>query len=381
VANTAPILDERWSLDKAFARSPGAVGGGIGLLVLVVGGFGWLVWRQGRDVRFAGSRVDQVMGSTDPNAPTEAVPLLDRNPVTVEFAPPEDLRPGQVGTLIDEEANTLDVTATIVDLAVRGHLVIEEIPKEGWFGKPDWRLTRQPTSSEDLLEYERYLLEGLFEDGDEVLLSDLKKKFAERLQKVKRALYTDLVRRKWFLRSPEKVRAMWVGIGVAALLLGIGATIALAYFTKLGLLGIPLVIGGLLLLAGAKRMPRRTAKGTAMTRRVQGFRVVIEKAEEHMSRWAEQENVFTRFLPYAVVFGVTEKWAKTFEALGQLPADTGWYRSPHPFTYAAFGDSMESFSVTTSGTISATPAGSGGSGFGGGGFSGGGGGGGGGGSW
>ena len=56
-----------------------------------------------------------------------------------------------------------------------------------------------------------------------------------------------------------------------------------------------------------------------MTRRVNGFRIVIEKAEEHMSKWAEQENVFTRFLPYAVVFGVTDKWAKAFESLGQLP--------------------------------------------------------------
>jgi uncharacterized protein (TIGR04222 family) len=351
--------------------------------VLIVGGFAWLMWRQGRDVRYAGSQVDQVMGSTDPNAPTEAVPMLDRTPVTVEFAPPEDLRPGQIGTLIDEEANTLDVTATIVDLAVRGYLVIEEIPKEGWFGKPDWRLIRQPKDAADLLQYERYLLDGLFEDGDEVQLSGLKKRFAERLQKVKRAMYNDVVRRKWFLRSPEKVRAMWTGIGVAALLLGIGATVALAYFTKLALLGVPLVVGGILLLLGARRMPRRTAKGTAMTRRVSGFRVVIEKVEEHMAQWAEQQNVFTRFLPYAVVFGVTEKWAEAFEALGQLPNETdmGWYRSSQAFTYASFADSMDAFSVTTSGTIAATPAGSGGSGFGGGGFSGGGGGGGGGGSW
>jgi uncharacterized membrane protein len=175
---------------------------------------------------------------------------------------------------------------------------------------------------------------------------------------------------------------MWAGIGIAALLLGIGVTVALAYFTKVALLGIPLVIGGLLLIVGAKRMPRRTAKGTAMTRRVNGFRVVIEKVEQHMSHWAEQENVFTRFLPYAVVFGVTEKWAKAFEALGAAPADDmGWYRSSHPFTYVAFADSMDAFAVTTSGTIASTPSGSGGSGFGGGGFSGGGGGGGGGGSW
>src|SRR4029434_5695363 len=98
-----------------------------------------------------------------------------------------------------------------------------------------------------------------------------------------------------------------------------------------------------------------------------GARGVIERAEQHMSKWAEQENVFTRFLPFAVVFGVTDKWAKAFESLGQLPSDRAWSVSSLPFVYAQFADSIDSFAVTTSGTIASTPAGSGSSGFGGGG--------------
>ena len=380
VESTAPILDERFSLDKAFSRTPVTVGGGMGLLVLVVGGLGFVMWRRGRDVRFKGSQIDQVMGGAA-DAETQPVPLFEKNVDVVEFAPPEDLRPGQVGTLIDEEANTLDVSATIVDLAVRKYLVIEEIPKTWMLGKADWNLRRLPDPEGDhLLPYEQKLRDGLFEDGDQVELSELRKKFAERLQKVKDALYDDMVSRKWFLRRPDRVRQIWVVIGSLALSAGIALTIVLASFTKLGLLGIPFALGGLLLLIGAKWMPARTAKGTAMTRRVNGFRIVIEKAEEHMSKWAEQENVFTRLLPYAVVFGVTDKWAKAFESLGQLPSDTTWYVSSRPFVYAQFADSIDSFAVTTSGTIASTPAGSGGSGFSGGG-AGGGGGGGGGGSW
>jgi uncharacterized membrane protein YgcG len=381
VGSTAPILDERWSLDKAFSRTPGSVGGGIGLLALIVGGFGALMWKRGRDVRFRGSQVDQVMGNPT-GAETQAVPLFEKGASVVEFEPPEGLRPGQVGTLIDEVANTLDVSATIVDLAVRKYLVIEEIPKTWLLGKADWNLRLLPEPADDrLLPYEKKLLDGLFEDGDQVELSALRKKFAERLQKVKDALYNDMVSRKWFLRRPDRVRQTWVVIGALALSFGIAITILLAYFTKYGLLGIPFVIGGILLLIGANRMPARTARGTAMTRRVNGFRIVIEKAEEHMSRWAEQENVFTRFLPFAVVFGVTDKWAKAFESLGQLPSDTTWYVSTRPFVYTQFADSIDSFSVQTSGMISSTPAGSGSSGFGGGGGAGGGGGGGGGGSW
>jgi uncharacterized membrane protein len=99
-----------------------------------------------------------------------------------------------------------------------------------------------------------------------------------------------------------------------------------------------------------------------------------------MAKFAERENLFTRYLPYAIVFGLTDKWAKAFEALGEPPPDTSWYVSSNVFAYGAFSDAMDGFTVTTAGTIASTPSGSGGSGFGGG-SAGGGGGGGGGGSW
>jgi uncharacterized membrane protein len=167
---------------------------------------------------------------------------------------------------------------------------------------------------------------------------------------------------------------------VLLLLLGIAVTAALAIWTHLGLLGIPVVVAAILMLVGARRMPARTARGTAMLRRVRGFRRVIETAETNMARWAEQEQVFTRFLPFAVVFGCTDRWARAFESIGVQP-DTSWYVSPRPFVLHEFGEAMDGFTVTAGGTIASTPSGSGSSGFGGGGFSGGGGGGGGGGSW
>jgi uncharacterized protein (TIGR04222 family) len=317
----------------------------------------------------------------NPTGEQQAVPIGEADAsAPVEFAPPDDMRPGQMGTLIDEQANVLDVSATLVDLAVRGHLRIEELPKEGWFGKADWRLIRLDAPRDDLLTYERRLLDGVFRDGGEVLISELKNTFAERLEGVQESLYADSVERGWFSERPDKVRSRWVALGVLALVVAVGATVALAAFTHWGLLGIPLIVGAVLLVASSGRMPARTAKGTAMLRRVRGFRTVIETAETHMSRWAEKELVFTRFLPFAVVFGATEKWAKAFEVLGIQP-DTSWYVSPHPFAYASFAQSMDGFAVTTGGTIASTPSGSGSSGFSGGGFSGGGGGGGGGGSW
>jgi uncharacterized protein (TIGR04222 family) len=372
-------LEERWSPTRAFAvnRSTGAASGG--LLVLAVGGIGYLIWRTGRDRRWRGGQVDQVLGN--PTDESQSVPLLEGGAsAPVEFAPPEELRPGQIGTLMDERANTLDVTATIVDLAVRGYLLIQEIPKEGLFGKADWTLIRLEKGDEDLLTYERRLLNGLFQDGTEVTLSSLKSTFAKRLEGVEESLYVDAVTRGWFIARPDKVRTTWNRRGWLLLLAGLGLTFVLARWTHWGLVGLPVIVAGLLLVWFDRLMPARTPKGTAALRRVRGFRTVIETAETHMSRWAEEENVFTRLLPYAIVFGCTEKWAKAFEGLAR-EQDTSWYLSPRPFVYMEFADSMDGFAVSSGGMLASVPAASGSSGFGGGGFSGGGGGGGGGGSW
>src|SRR5204863_7869576 len=101
------------------------------------------------DLRAVGSAVDVAFaGDGDQSRPEQRVPLFEHGAAPVQFAPPDDIRPGQVGTLIDESANPLDATATILDLAVRGHLRIEEIPKEGWVGHPDWRRVRRDCTGE-----------------------------------------------------------------------------------------------------------------------------------------------------------------------------------------------------------------------------------------
>jgi len=379
VQNVGPILTERWSLGRAFAVTPVTAPLAVLLLALLAFGVGRLAWRNGRDRKAVGSAVDAAFAT--PGRDEEPVPLFQHVTIPVEYAPPDGILPGEVGTLVDEVANPLDVSATVVDLAVRGYLKIEEIPKEGLFGKPDWKLTRLKSDGEGLVPYEVELLDGLFEDGNEVLLSSLKRKFVARLAKVQTALYDDVVGRGWFTGRPDQVRARWTRIGLAAVIAGAGLVYVAARFTHLGLIALPFVIAGLVLFLSARRMPRRTPAGTGMVRRVFGFRTYIEKAEAQEMRFQEKENIFSKYLPYAIVFGCTEKWARAFEQLGMQPDTGSWYVGTHPFTAVAFASSIDHFSVATVGTIASTPAGSGSSGFGGGGFSGGGGGGGGGGAW
>jgi hypothetical protein len=379
-----PILDERWSLQRAFTLSAASIGG-TALIALVAGGLLTAILLRGRDQRYSGSAADMVFGS--PEGQQEAAPVIDSQPIPVEFVPPDDVRPGQVGTLVDERANTLDVTATIIDLAVRGYLRIEEIEKEGRFAKADWKLTRLKESEEaQLLPYEQKLLDSLFQGrGDEVELSDLRQKFANRLAKVQEALYDDAMTNGWFLGRPDKARLAAGCLAFVIIDIGIAMLVPLMIWTTYALLALPVIIAGLVLFFYRGRLPRRSAKGYGLVRRVKGFREFIETSEKDRAQFAERAHLFSEYLPYAIVFGCTEQWARAFEGLATAEIDTSsWYVSSHPFTYTAFASSMDDFSVSTSGTISASPpssSSSGSSGFSGGGSSGGGSGGGGGGSW
>jgi hypothetical protein len=379
VPTPEPILEERWTVQRAFAVRPDTVGPAAGLLVGLGAVVAWVGFRVGRDRQFSGSATDIAFGNVD--GADQRVGLGRGDPIPVEFVPPDKIRPGQVGTLIDEQANTLDVTATIIDLAVRGYLRINEIPKEGWLGSADWELELLKSSA-GLMQYESTLLSALFADGPKVKVSDLKGTFVQSLKQVEGELYDDVVTQGWYRQRPDHTRMKYGCLAGFFVAVAVAIAVALAAFTSYGIIGVSLVLAAGLLFLAASRMPARTAKGYGTYRRVLGFKQFIDESEKERAQFAEKQHLFSEYLPYAVVFGATEKWAKAFAGIdGQLPT-TDWYVSPYPFTWIAFSSGINGFAVTTSGTISsAPPSASGSSGFGGGGFSGGGFGGGGGGSW
>jgi uncharacterized protein (TIGR04222 family) len=387
--DAGPILREPHTLARAFTVNPATVGLAAAILALGVGGAVAMVVRRGRDQRY----LDLTPGLeplTGQSGVVSHVPWLNRDPIAVQFQPPKDMRPGQLGTLIDEQANVVDVTATLVDLAVRGFLKIEEIQKEGWFKDGDWRLVKiTPARTEDLRDYEIKLLNSIFQNRDEVLLSQLKQTFRSDLQRVQELLYHDVTRNGWFRGNPASVRLRWQIFGVVLALAGAGLTWLLAANSRFGLVGLAVVVAGLVLLVMSPRMPARTARGTAMLAQAKGFREYLKTAEADQIRFEEGVDIFSRYLPFAIVFGVAERWAKVFAQLAERGVDVAaptWYVGSGihhgAFNYAAFGGAMDGFATEASGSLAAaTPSSSGSSGFGGGGFSGGGGGGGGGGSW
>jgi uncharacterized membrane protein YgcG len=348
-----PILDERWSLARAFSATPGTltVAGGVLLAVLLV--LGWLLGMTGRDRR--------------PGGVTPAAGTL------VESAPPEGIRPAQAGLLVDEAINPVALTATLVDLAVRGYLRIEELPDHPGRG-PDWRLVELKAADEDLLGYERMLLGGLFASRRIVPLSDLKQHVYDQFEGARLLLYRDAVQRRWFTGRPDKVRRRWVVCGLAVTVVGAALTAVLVWLTHFGLAAVPILLAGPVLMVGAGRMPARTAVGAGLLRRVTGFRSYLETAGVDRAGPAQAADQFSPYLPYAIVFGLTEQWTRTFALVG-APPQTPWYEGREPFSHDRFPSRIDHFASSSTATLSAPPpAVRGASGFGVGGFWGGGGG-------
>jgi len=352
VPASRPILDERWSLARAFAATPRtlAVAGGVLLAVLLV--LSWLLGVTGRNRR------DRRPGG----APAPVAGAV------VEAAPPEGLRPAQAGLLVDEGVQPLALTATLVDLAVRGYLRIEELPAHPGRG-PDWRLVKLKAPDDDLLGHERMILEGLFDprrrtrdaqEGKVVRLSDLEEHFYDRFERIRVWLYTDAVQRRWFTEHPDEVRGKWVGRGLAVTVVGAALTALLVWLTHIGLAAIPVLLAGPVLLVAARRMPRRTPSGAALLRRVSGFRTYLETAGVDRAGPAQAADQFSSYLPYAIVFGLTEQWIRTFALVG-APPQTPWYAGRDPYSPDRFSSRIDDF-VLSAATLSAPPPAASGSG-------------------
>lgn len=381
------LIDEKPSLGRFLLGSTAAVPLAAVVGLLGAGGLALLGWRQGRD-RLARGGVTSHGQLDEHQAGERRRGLFEPRPVPVEYRPPDDLRPAQLGLIVDERVDSVDVTATIVDLAVRGHLRIEEVESGGWFRKGDWKLVEADPSRDGLLGYERLLMDGLFDGRHEVRVSDLKGTFASDYQKVETAIYADGQSRRWFADRPDHTRARWLGLGIGLAVLGGVLTFLLGSRFRMAVVGLVVVALGLALMAVHRLMPRRTARGSRMLTRTLGFREFVTTAEADRMAFAEAERLFVEVLPYAVVFGCVDHWGKVFEDIGVDvgQAVSGFYMGPGTFHLMAFSAGMNDFSSSMATAVTTAPpsSGSGGfssGGFGGGGFSGGGMGGGGGGSW
>ncbi|HHU39976.1 MAG TPA: DUF2207 domain-containing protein [Propionibacterium sp.] len=372
-----PKFTKRYHVGNVMPATPLSVGLTAALSVLGIGAVLMKARRWSRDEVYLG-----LTPGVRPAPGQEArVGLSSKEaPVTVQFTPPQGARVGEVGVLLDTRADNVDVTATILDLAARGHFQIVEDGKR-------WRFVRRGTPDE-LTRAERHIVETLFMRGGSVTTKDLRdKRYHKLLPDAREKLSHRVVKElHWFKGSPQVAQGLALTGAVLLVLAGIAVGAVLGFAFGLGLVGLAPVIAGLVLAPLAFKAGRRTADGSAVLAQAKGFELYLRTAEADQIRFEEGIDVFSRYLPWATIFGVADRWAKVFE---QLAAEgryepTDWYVGHNLYQGAYFSSAMNSLSHELSSAMqqavasqtAATAGSSGGSGFsGGGGFGGGGGGG------
>ncbi len=239
--------------------------------------------------------------------------------------PPSADPPAMVGVLLDEQADLRDILATVVDLARRGVLTIEEV-REGFTRDFVLRRTGQEA---DLRPFEAVLLRALLDGTSARRLRDLRYRFFRRLPEIEAALYRAVAQAGWFVGRPDRVRGGYRLLafltGGLAVLTGIGA----GNWGGQGLWGLWAVVVGLggTALAWfliAPHMPRKTRKGAELAARwrafARGLRRMQQLAPEEARARLEQ------YLPYAVAFGMERRFLRQWQEIAPDLPPPPWYR-------------------------------------------------------
>ncbi len=326
------------------------------------------------------------------------------------------ITPMEAGGIVLEDVSATGISAEIIYLATKGYLKIKRIQTSfGFFQSTDYELTKLKDSSELENDYDKELLDALFTihpktglndlweilkgkkklgdltktiQGDVIKMSDLNYYFYKNAQSIVKKVL-DALLTKGYYSNLGKMKTGGAGIFVT-LFLAIWISLFIGGILSATLLDgnpLPLIIGvfvsvpiyGIIL----HFSPAKTKMGVAEKEYLLGLKEYLQIAEKNRLDFhnAPEKNpeTFEKLLPYAMIFGVSEAWAKEFE--GIYETSPSWYSDSTgttAFSAVALNEAMSEFNTFAYSSLSSSPSGGG---SGGGGSSGGGGGGGGGGSW
>jgi hypothetical protein len=317
----------------------------------------------------------------------------------VHYEPVDGVSPAGLGKLVsgEREPHMRFITATMVDLAVRGFLRIEETPPpnilvtltkdvtaiaqsmlQGESGRIDYiiHFVRPRSEWKGLKPHEERLLDGLINAApsvegtrrDRVRVSMLWNKFYVSLPGIIEAIEFELVSRGYYRTRPGSVKLKWALYASPALVGALvgwfhGAFMDLAWWRLSDdplaagwvaqsndkfLLGI--LLSALILAGFAAIMPSRSVIGARAREAAFGFKEFLSRVEAMPS-----VDMFERYLPYALAFGVENSWARAFENVYVKPPD--WYtRTIGDFNAASFGHRISDLSISAASSMSSSPS-------------------------
>ncbi|HWG59553.1 MAG TPA: DUF2207 domain-containing protein [Candidatus Acidoferrales bacterium] len=317
----------------------------------------WLWWTRGRDPRHGA--------------------------VVVQYDPPDNLSPGECGTLVDNEAGMRDITATLVDLAVKGYLTIEQTDDSQMLGLLHkhsyvFHLKKQPPEWSKARPYEQEMLAAVFDGGGsaDVPLAGLQNHFYTHLPSIRDRIFDALMSDGYYLHRPDTVRQAYIGMGLLIGFLIVAFSGWLSGFTGVApftwvLAGI--AVGAVICIFGWF-MPARTIAGWRALEKVIGFEQFLGRVQkDQIERLEKSPGLFEKYLPYAMALRVEKRWVQAFSGIALQPPQ--WFQGAYIGAFEPYllVNALSMMSAQTGAAmISAPRSSSGMSGFGGGGMSGGG---------
>jgi uncharacterized membrane protein YgcG len=308
----------------------------------------------------------------DPNPGISVAPM---------YEPPAGMTPAEAGTLLDDSIHPRDITCTLVDLAVRGFVKIEEVDDKGIvFHHKDYifHLLKPRDQWSGLAPHERVMLENVFASGEDTRLSSLKNRFYTAIPRIRQDIKSALKIKGMYLVDPDSANAYNVG----GIVLIVAPFLALQFlwnkpvFSSIGLLILCGIISAIIWWLFARQMSAKTLQGARTRIAVLGFQEFMNRVDADRIKRMPPDT-FEKFLPYAMALGVEHHWAQAFAGIVQNAPS--WYVSPNGgtgFNPIFFSSSMHSMATDMHQVFVSAPrsssSGSGWSGGGGGGFSGGG---------
>lgn len=240
---------------------------------------------------------------------------------TVQFAPPKGVSAAMAGTVVDGKVDSQDIGAMMIDLSLRGWFRIE---KEGGTPQPEtngagraparrsggasqgeWVFHQTDFPRDDVItQVEADFLNALFPPGTRrVTLDQMKRQLREPLRHIADGMYRETMQRGWYEKDPRSK----------------------------GLFGLG-------------RAPR-TADGTAVRIQTLGFKKYIATAEAKQIKFEEAADLFNRYLPYAMVFGLADRWAGVIGEVARSAELAGYGNimgdiASDPFFWMFYGDDL-----------------------------------------
>lgn len=292
-----------------------------------------------------------------------------RGVLVVQYGPPKNMSPSEVGFLYKQKLKPALLSATIVHLAIRGYMqIIEDVGNKKFSKKKAFGFKATDKDRAGLNQYEKFIMSGLFSLGPYVTEKQLRNSFYVHIKGIYGAIKDSVMKREFFSKDPAFVRKIyeWVGAFIIAFF-----PIMLILFHIWYDLGYTLILiggfvfAGLVVMLMGNAMPSRTAEGSKACEHIEGFKEYLQRAEALEIESMTVEN-FESNLAYAMALEVSDKWASKFGDIYSTPPN--WYSSPYysSFNTMYIAGSLNSMSKQVGSAMTSSPSSDGGGGFGGG---------------